>query len=195
MVFAGIAAVALSPLLVAGAGLVRWRLGRPVLFRQERAGRAGRPFTIVKLRTMSDARGPDGALLPDGERMTSLGRRLRESSLDELPELWNVVKGDMALVGPRPLPMTYLDRYTSEESRRHEVRPGITGWAQVNGRNDTPWEERLAMDVWYIDNRSLCLDLRILASTAAVVIRRRGVSARGYATMHELRPSSGSSSS
>lgn len=184
---AGIAALLLSPVLGLLALLVRSRLGSPVLFHQERAGLGGRPFTLVKLRTMTDARGADGALLPDEQRLTPLGRRLRAWSLDELPELANVVRGDMALVGPRPLPTSYLDRYTPEEARRHEVRPGITGWAQVNGRNATSWEERLAMDVWYVDNRSWRLDLRIVARTFGVVLRRPGISADGHATMPELR--------
>lgn len=182
-----VAGVVLAPVLAALAGVVRWKLGSPVLFRQERAGLGGRPFTIFKLRTMTDERDADGALLPDGQRLTALGRRLRETSLDELPELWNVVRGDMALVGPRPLPVAYLDRYTATEARRHEVRPGITGWAQVNGRNTTSWEERLALDVWYVDNRSLRLDLRIILATVAVVLRRSGISAADHATMPELR--------
>lgn len=178
---------AVGPLLMLLAALVRWRVGSPVLFRQERAGLGGRPFTIIKLRTMTDARAVDGSLLPDGDRLTPLGRWLRSSSLDELPELWNVLRGDMALVGPRPLPVKYLDRYTPTEARRHEVRPGITGWAQVNGRNATSWDERLAMDVWYVDNRTVGLDLRILARTLLVVVARRGISAEGIATMPELR--------
>lgn len=181
-----VAGVVLAPVLAAVAGVVRWRLGPPVLFRQERAGLGGRPFTILKLRTMTDARDATGALLPDDQRLTALGRRLRATSLDELPELWNVVRGDMALVGPRPLPVAYLDRYTPTEARRHEVRPGITGWAQVNGRNATTWEERLALDVWYVDNRSLRLDLRILLATVAVVLRRSGIAAPGHATMPEM---------
>jgi lipopolysaccharide/colanic/teichoic acid biosynthesis glycosyltransferase len=188
VVFAGAAAVALSPVLAVLAGLVRWRLGSPVLFRQERAGHRGRPFTILKLRTMTDERDETGALLPDEQRLTGLGRVLRQTSLDELPELWNVIRGDMALVGPRPLPVGYLDRYTPTEARRHEILPGLTGWAQVNGRNATSWEERLAMDVWYVDNRSLGLDLRVLARTLAVVLRRVGVNAEGHVTMPDLRP-------
>jgi lipopolysaccharide/colanic/teichoic acid biosynthesis glycosyltransferase len=143
---------------------------------------------LIKFRTMTDARGPDGALLPDEERLTPLGRWLRSTSLDELPELWNVLRGDMSLVGPRPLPVTYLERYTPTEARRHEVRPGLTGWAQVNGRNGVNWDERLAMDVWYVDNRSPLLDLRILLRTVAVVLRRKGISGEGTATMRELRP-------
>lgn len=137
---------------------------------------------------MTDARDADGELLPDAERLTPFGERLRRLSLDELPELWLVVKGDMSLVGPRPLPVKYLDRYTPEQARRHEVKPGITGWAQVNGRNATTWDERLAMDVWYVDNRSLWLDVKILWRTVAVVFRRQGISADGEATMSELPP-------
>lgn len=141
-----------------------------------------------KFRTMTDARDGAGNVLPDAERLTAFGRWLRSTSLDELPELWNVVRGDMSLVGPRPLPLSYLPRYTPVEARRHEVRPGLTGWAQVNGRNATSWEERLAMDVWYVDNRSLWLDVRILVKTVATVLRRDGISADGEATMTELRP-------
>ncbi len=175
------------PFLSGLAILVRWRMGSPVLFRQERAGLYGQPFSIVKLRTMVDGRGPDGHPLPDEARLTPLGRFLRSTSLDELPEIWNVVRGEMVLVGPRPLPTSYLDRYTAEERRRHDVRPGITGWAQVNGRNTTSWDERLAMDVWYVDNRSVTLDLRILARTVLVVLGRQGISADDHVTMPELR--------
>lgn len=188
---AGAAAVVVAPVLAVLAGLVRWRLGSPVLFRQERAGRGGRPFTILKLRTMTDERAADGTLLPDAQRLGPLGRTLRTTSLDELPELWNVIRGDMALVGPRPLPVSYLPRYTATEARRHEVRPGITGWAQVNGRNATTWEERLALDVWYVDHRSARLDVRILVRTALVVLGRGGISAEGHATMPELRKPDG----
>jgi len=185
---AAAAAAVLAPVIGVLAAAVRSRLGRPVLFRQERAGLGGRPFTMCKLRTMSEAREPDGELLPDDQRLTAFGLGLRATSLDELPELWNVVRGDMSLVGPRPLPIAYLDRYTPTEARRHEVRPGITGWAQVNGRNTTSWEERLAMDVWYVDHRSLSLDLKIVLRTVGVVLRRTGVAAAGHATMAELRP-------
>lgn len=180
--------IVLAPVLAVVALLVRVRLGRPILFSQARAGLDGAPFTLHKFRTMTDERGPDGSLLPDERRLSRFGRLLRSSSLDELPELWNVVRGDMALVGPRPLPVAYLDRYTAVEARRHEVRPGITGWAQVNGRNALSWEDRLAMDVWYVDNRSLRLDLSILLRTVTAVLRRQGVSADGHATMTELRP-------
>ena len=188
ILIAGPAAAVLSPLFALLAFAVRWRLGRPVLFRHERAGRDGAPFTLWKFRTLSDERTPDGALLADEARLTGFGRRLRSSSLDELPELWNVIRGDMALVGPRPLPTSYLARYTPDEARRHEVRPGITGWAQVNGRNAISWEERLAMDVWYVDNRSFWLDIKILLRTVGAVLSRHGVTADGHATMTELRP-------
>ena len=162
---------------------VRRRLGSPVLFRQTRPGLHGRPFEMVKFRTMTDARGPDGALLSDAERLTPFGRFLRASSLDELPELWNVLKGDMSLVGPRPLLMEYLPLYTPEQARRHAVRPGVTGWAQVNGRNTLGWEEKFALDVWYVDHRSLWLDLKILWLTVKKVLVREGISAAGEATM------------
>jgi lipopolysaccharide/colanic/teichoic acid biosynthesis glycosyltransferase len=163
--------------------LVRARLGSPVLFRQQRPGLHGRPFEIIKFRTMTDARDSEGRLLPDGERLTRFGRFLRSSSLDELPELWNVLKGEMSLVGPRPLLMEYLPLYSPQQARRHEVRPGITGWAQVNGRNAISWDEKFAMDVWYIDNRSLALDIRVLALTVLKVFKREGISAVGEATM------------
>jgi len=185
---ASLVTAVLAPVLAALAILVRWRLGRPILFHQERTGLHGAPFTLWKLRTMTDERGPDGELLPDADRLTSFGRLLRASSLDELPELWNVIRGEMGLVGPRPLPTSYLSRYTPEEARRHEVRPGITGWAQVNGRNAVSWEDRLAMDVWYVDNRSFRLDLKILLLTVRAVVSRHGMSAEGHATMTELRP-------
>jgi lipopolysaccharide/colanic/teichoic acid biosynthesis glycosyltransferase len=170
------------PLLVL-AWLIRRKLGSPVLFRQVRPGLQGRPFTMVKFRTMTDERGPDGALLPDARRLTPFGRFLRASSLDELPELWNVLKGDMSLVGPRPLLMEYLPLYTPEQARRHEVRPGITGWAQVNGRNAISWANKFALDVWYVDHRSLWLDLQILWRTVRKVLVRDGISAEGEATM------------
>lgn len=165
------------------AWLVRRRLGSPVLFRQVRPGRHGHPFHMVKFRSMTDERGPDGELLPDAQRLTAFGRFLRASSLDELPELWNVVKGDMSLVGPRPLLMEYLPLYSSEQARRHEARPGITGWAQVNGRNALSWDEKFALDVWYVDNQSLWLDIRILWLTVRKVLVREGISAAGDATM------------
>jgi lipopolysaccharide/colanic/teichoic acid biosynthesis glycosyltransferase len=164
-------------------GLVRRKLGSPVLFRQVRPGLHGRPFMMVKFRTMTDERGADGELLPDAQRLTTFGRFLRAASLDELPELWNVLRGEMSLVGPRPLLMEYLPLYSPEQARRHEVRPGITGWAQVNGRNALSWEERFKLDVWYVDHRSLWLDLRILWLTVRKVIVREGISAQGEATM------------
>lgn len=163
--------------------LVRRKLGSPVFFRQTRPGLQGQPFQMTKFRTMTDARGPDGALLPDAQRLTPFGRFMRASSLDELPELWNVLKGDMSLVGPRPLLMEYLPLYTPEQARRHEVRPGITGWAQVNGRNALSWEEKFKLDVWYVDHRSLWLDVKILWLTVRKVLVREGISAAGEATM------------
>ena len=187
VIISAIVGVIVSPVAAVVALVVRLRFGSPVLFRQERAGLGGAPFTMVKFRTMTDGRSETGQLLPDADRLTPLGRSLRVSSLDEIPELWNVLNGDMALVGPRPLPTAYLERYTAEEGRRHEVRPGITGWAQVNGRNATTWEERLAHDVWYVDNRSLSLDLRILGRTVRAVLRPQGIAAEGHATMPELR--------
>ncbi len=170
------------PLLVL-AWQVRRKLGSPVLFRQVRPGLRGQPFEMVKFRTMTDARGPDGQLLPDAERLTAFGRFLRSSSLDELPELWNVLKGEMSLVGPRPLLMEYLPLYSREQARRHEVRPGITGWAQVNGRNALSWDEKFKLDVWYVDHRSLWLDIKILWLTVRKVLVREGISAAGEATM------------
>jgi len=175
-----------SPVLVVIAFLVRVRLGSPVLFRQQRPGLRGRPFILLKFRTMTDARDADGNLLPDEQRLTSFGRFLRRTSMDELPELLNVLKGDMSLVGPRPLLMQYLDRYTSEQMRRHEVKPGITGWAQINGRNALSWEDKFALDVWYIDHLSLWLDLRIILLTIWKVLRREGISQAGFATMPEF---------
>jgi len=163
--------------------LVRVAIGKPVFFRQLRPGLHGTPFTIVKFRTMSQARDASGSLLADRDRLSRFGRFLRSSSLDEIPQLWNVLKGDLSLVGPRPLLMEYLPRYSREQMRRHDVRPGITGWAQVSGRNALTWEERLQLDVWYVDNRSLVLDLRILWMTLRQVLGRRGISAPGEATM------------
>lgn len=162
---------------------VRRKLGSPVFFTQVRPGLNGKPFRMVKFRTMTDERGHDGELLPDAQRLTPFGRFLRASSLDELPELWNVLKGEMSLVGPRPLLMEYLPLYTPEQARRHEVRPGITGWAQVNGRNAISWEDKFALDVWYVDNRSMWLDTQILWLTVRKVLVRDGISAAGEATM------------
>jgi lipopolysaccharide/colanic/teichoic acid biosynthesis glycosyltransferase len=173
----------LSPVMLLLTVMIRQQLGTPVLFRQIRPGLRGRPFELCKFRSMSDARDEKGDLLPDAERLGSFGRLLRRSSLDELPQLWNVLKGDMSLVGPRPLLMEYLPLYSKEQARRHEVRPGITGWAQVNGRNAISWEERLALDVWYVDHRSLWLDLKILGMTMSRVFRRSGISQPGHETM------------
>ncbi len=183
IVTAGIAIVLFSPFILGIAALVRLRLGSPVLFRQERPGLGGRPFTLLKFRTMLHDAGPDGAPMPDGKRLTPFGRRLRASSLDELPELWNILRGDMSFVGPRPLLLDYLPHYSPEQSRRHEVRPGLTGWAQINGRNAIDWDQRLALDVWYVDNRSFALDMRILARTISAVLRREGINAEGHATV------------
>jgi lipopolysaccharide/colanic/teichoic acid biosynthesis glycosyltransferase len=175
--------LALSPLLLVLAILVRLKHGSPVLFRQRRPGFKGRPFEMLKFRSMSNARDEAGQLLPDADRLTKFGRFLRSTSLDELPELLNVLKGEMSLVGPRPLLMEYLDRYTPEQARRHEVKPGITGWAQVNGRNAISWEEKFALDVWYVEHRGFWLDLKILWLTLWQVVRRDGISAAGEATM------------
>jgi lipopolysaccharide/colanic/teichoic acid biosynthesis glycosyltransferase len=166
--------------------LVRGKLGSPALFRQTRPGLHGRPFNMVKLRTMTDTRGADGQLLTDAARLTAFGRFLRASSLDELPELWNVLKGDMSLVGPRPLLMEYLPLYSPEQARRHEVRPGITGWAQVNGRNALSWEDKFKLDVWYVNQRTLWLDIKILWLTVRKVLMRDGISAAGEATMSKF---------
>lgn len=179
--------IVLSPLLLALALLVWIAHGRPVLFRQRRPGYRGRPFTLLKFRSMNDARGPDGALLPDSERLTRLGRFLRATSLDELPELLNVLRGEMSLVGPRPLLMQYLERYTPEQMRRHDVLPGITGWAQVNGRNALTWEDKFRLDVWYVDHWSFWLDIRILLLTVWKVLKREGISQPGQATAEEFR--------
>jgi lipopolysaccharide/colanic/teichoic acid biosynthesis glycosyltransferase len=175
--------VALALPLLVLIGLVRQKLSGPVFFRQIRPGLHGKPFEMVKFRTMTDQKDPDGQLLPDSVRLTPFGRFLRATSLDELPELWNVLKGEMSLVGPRPLLMEYLPLYTPEQARRHEVRPGITGWAQVNGRNAISWEDKFKLDVWYVDHRSLRLDLRILCLTVKKVLMRDGISAAGEATM------------
>lgn len=173
----------LSPLLLVVALLVRMKLGSPVLFRQMRPGRNGEAFAMLKFRSMTDARDMNGALLPDAQRLTSFGKFLRNSSLDELPGLWNIVRGEMSLVGPRPLLMEYLPLYTAEQARRHDVRPGLTGWAQINGRNALKWEEKFALDCWYVDHRSLWLDIRILVLTMVKVLRRADISADGEATM------------
>ncbi|MAU52924.1 MAG: sugar transferase [Roseovarius sp.] len=180
---AGVGLVLLSPVLLM-VSLIIWRqMGRPVFFRQTRPGLHGRPFEMIKFRTMRDAVDAAGRPLPDAERLTRLGRFLRATSLDELPELWNVLKGEMSLVGPRPLLTEYLPLYSPFQARRHEVRPGVTGWAQINGRNAISWDQKFALDVWYVDNRSLWLDLKIIWLTVLKVVRRDGISAAGEATM------------
>jgi sugar transferase EpsL len=186
-----IAAPLWLPLMAIVALLVALRLGSPILFRQPRIGLRGRSFVLYKFRTMRDEVGPDARPLPDSERLTSFGRMLRSTSLDELPSLWNVIRGEMSLVGPRPLLPEYLALYNSRQLRRHEVRPGITGWAQVNGRNAVGWQERLEMDVWYVENRSFLLDCRILLRTFIQVFRRAGISQPGHATMEPFRGNDG----
>lgn len=178
--------VLLAPLMLLVACLVRWNLGSPALFRQPRAGLGGRIFTLYKFRSMRDARDGQGRPLPDDQRLTAFGRKLRSWSLDELPQLWNIVRGDMSLIGPRPLLVDYLPRYSPRQARRHEVRPGITGWAQVHGRNEVSWPKRFELDVWYVDHCSLATDLRILGQTVVCVLSRRGVSAYNQATMSEF---------
>lgn len=175
--------ILLSPVIAIVAYLIRKRLGSPILFRQVRPGLGGKPFEMVKFRTMRDAFDANGNPLPDSERMTDFGRFLRSSSLDELPELWNVIKGDMSLVGPRPLLMEYLPLYDEVQIRRHDARPGVTGWAQINGRNALSWEEKFKLDVWYVDNQSLWLDLKIIFLTIKKVLIRDGISAEGEVTM------------
>lgn len=180
------ALICLFPVLVAVAILVRLKLGSPIFFKQQRPGKLGQPFDIIKFRTMTDERDADGKLLPDEVRLTSFGKLLRSTSLDELPELINVLQGDMSLIGPRPLLMRYLDRYSPEQLRRHEVQPGITGWAQINGRNAISWKEKFELDVWYVDNQSLWLDIKIFVMTILKVIQREGISEAGHATMTEF---------
>ncbi len=190
VVGSSLALVVLSPVMAAVAALVRTRIGSPILFRQDRPGRNGEPFQIVKFRTMTNDTALDGSLLTDEERLVEAGRRLRRWSLDELPELFNVVNGDMSLVGPRPLLLEYLPRYTEEQARRHEMRPGLTGLAQVSGRNELPWDQRFELDVWYVDNWSMWLDLKILVATLGQVLTGRGVSRQGHATMSPFEGSS-----
>lgn len=182
--------VILSPLLLGLGLLVRHRMGSPALFRQVRPGLHAKPFEMIKFRTMRDAVGPDGKALADAERLTAFGRLLRATSLDELPELWNVLKGDMSLVGPRPLLMEYVPLYSSEQARRHEVRPGVTGWAQVNGRNAISWDRKFRYDVWYVDNRSFWLDLKIMALTIRKVVRSEDITGTGSATTERFTGSS-----
>jgi lipopolysaccharide/colanic/teichoic acid biosynthesis glycosyltransferase len=186
IVAAALALLLLALPLLCLAWLVRRKLGSPVLFCQIRPGLGGKPFRMIKFRTMTNTRDSNGVLLSDAQRMTPFGRRLRAASLDELPELINVLKGDMSLVGPRPLLMEYLPLYSGEQARRHEVRPGITGWAQINGRNALSWEDRFKLDIWYVDHRSLWLDLKILAQTVRKVLAREGISAAGEATMSKF---------
>jgi lipopolysaccharide/colanic/teichoic acid biosynthesis glycosyltransferase len=176
----------MSPVMAVMAIVIWLSVGRPIIFRQIRPGLWGRPFTIFKFQTMTDRRDTSGHLLTDRDRLTAMGRFLRSTSLDELPELFNVIKGEMSIVGPRPLLMQYLDRYTTEEMRRHEVKPGLTGWAQVNGRNAISWEDKFKLDVWYVDNQSLCLDFKIIGMTVLKVLKSEGISQQGQATMEEF---------
>ena len=175
-----------SPIMLIVSLIIYLTMGRPVFFKQLRPGLNGKPFVIYKFRTMLDLKDKDGNLLPDEKRITAIGRFLRSTTLDELPEFWNVLKGDMSLVGPRPLLVEYLPRYTPEQARRHNVKPGMTGWAQVNGRNAITWEEKFKLDVWYVDNWNIPLDLKIIFLTILKVFKREGVSAEGYATMPEF---------
>lgn len=184
---AGLGLILFSPLLAILALLVWVFQGRPILFRQQRPGYKGRPFTIYKFRTMSDRRDANGNLLPDAERLTPFGRFLRSTSLDDLPQLINVLRGEMSLVGPRPLLMKYLERYSPEQMRRHDMPPGITGWAQVNGRNALSWEEKFRLDVWYVDHWSFWLDIKILVMTLVKVLKREGISQPGHVTMEEFK--------
>lgn len=190
IVVAAVALIILSPVIAGVAVAIGWSIGRPIFFSQLRPGLGGRPFRMVKFRTMLHACDSTGRPLPDAQRITPLGAFLRRTSLDELPELYNVLKGDMSLVGPRPLLMVYLERYTCQEARRHDVRPGVTGWAQINGRNSLTWPEKFALDLWYVEHRSFLLDLRILLRTVVNVARRDGISAAGEATMPEFLGSS-----
>jgi lipopolysaccharide/colanic/teichoic acid biosynthesis glycosyltransferase len=179
-----------SPLMLLVAVVIRWQLGPPILFRQPRAGKQGHPFTLYKFRTMREATDADGNPLPDEARMTRCGQWIRSLSLDELPQLWNILRGDMSVIGPRPLLVRYLPRYSPEQARRHEVRPGITGWAQVNGRNTLSWEQKFELDVWYVDHLSFLLDLRILMRTLGCVLLRQGISAEDHVSMTEFLGSS-----
>lgn len=178
--------IVISPLLIVLAILVRLKLGSPVLFRQQRPGLGGKAFVIYKFRTMTDQRDASGNLLPDSQRLPASGRFLRSTSFDELPELLNVLKGDMSIVGPRPLMMKYLGRYSPEQARRHEVKPGITGWAQVNGRNTISWEDKFKLDVWYVDNWTFWLDMKIILRSVLMVIAKKGINQQGRATMDEF---------
>jgi len=191
VVAGSVALIALSPLAALVACAVRIAIGSPVIYRQRRPGWRGQPFDVLKFRTMTDARASDGRLLPDAQRLTPFGRVLRQTSLDELPELINVVRGEMSLVGPRPLLMAYLERYAPWQARRHEARPGITGLAQVSGRNQLPWDERFALDVWYVDHWSMTLDVKIVATTVWKVLTREGINQEGQATAEEFKGPSG----
>ena len=187
IVFSACWLIGFAPLLLVVAILVRLKLGSPVLFVQERPGYLGRPFRMVKFRTMTDERGPDGELLPDSVRLTSFGKLLRSTTLDEFPEMWNVLIGEMSVIGPRPLLMRYLSRYSPFQARRMEVKPGVTGWAQVNGRNALSWEEKFALDVWYVDHRTIWLDMKIVVMTFFKVFARTGINAGEGKTMEEFR--------
>ena len=187
IVFSACWLIGFAPLLLVVAILVRLKLGSPVLFVQERPGYLGRPFRMVKFRTMTDERGPDGELLPDSVRLTSFGKLLRSTTLDEFPEMWNVLIGEMSVIGPRPLLMRYLTRYSPFQARRMEVKPGVTGWAQVNGRNSLSWDEKFALDVWYVDHRTFWLDVKIVVKTFFKVFARSGIDARGGGAMEEFR--------
>ena len=182
-----LALLLLLPVLFVVAALVRWNLGSPIFYKQKRPGKDGIPFMLYKFRTMQDDKDKNGTLLPDDKRLTRLGKFLRSTSIDELPELWNVLKGDMSLVGPRPLLTQYLARYTPEQARRHEVKPGITGWAQINGRNAITWEEKFKLDVWYVDHQSFWLDMKIIFMTIWKILKREGISQLGQATMEEFK--------
>jgi len=183
---AAVGLILLSPVMLVAAVIVRMTMGDPVFFRQARPGKDAKPFTLLKFRTMNDQFDAAGMLAPDAERLTRFGKWLRATSIDELPQLWNVLMGDLSLVGPRPLLMRYLPRYSEEQARRHEVKPGITGWAQVNGRNAITWEEKFKLDVWYVDHQNVFLDLRILAMTLSQSLRREGISSSGHVTMPEF---------
>ncbi len=187
MTFTILLLLVLFPIVVLVAGLVRYNLGRGVIFRQVRPGRHGRKFEMLKFRSMRDAVNAEGLLLPDSARLTTFGEKLRATSLDELPGLWNVLRGDMSLVGPRPLLVEYLSLYSNDQARRHEIQPGITGWAQVNGRNAISWDEKFKLDVWYVDNQSLWLDIKILLLTAKKVFVKEGISADGHVTIEPFR--------
>ncbi|KGF72374.1 UDP-galactose phosphate transferase [Neosynechococcus sphagnicola sy1] len=186
-IFAFLGLILLSPVLMAIAIAIYLQMGYPILFTQLRPGYKGKLFTFYKFRTMTNARDPEGNLLPDGDRLTRLGQFLRQTSLDELPQLWNVLKGEMSFVGPRPLLVAYLDRYTPEQARRHDVKPGITGWSQINGRNHLGWQERFELDVWYVDHANLWLDCQILLRTIGKVVNREGINQEGQATMEEFK--------